>query len=421
MTTVDSMLARAHRLLAGGVNSNARLPCNDIVLVRGEGPYVWDDGGRRYTDYLLGRGPAFLGHGPPGVLAAVRAAESDGMCLGATTRVEIEAAESLVAVLGWPDMVRFTSSGTEAVQLALRLARAATGRPKVVQFQDHYHGWVDSAAVTAGAGPGAGFGARPRTRGQSAAATADTVVVGWNDLAALRAAFAGYAGQIAAVILEPVMMNGHGTFPRPGFLEAVRAEVGAHGAVLILDEVITGLRLGPRGAAGVFGITPDLAVYAKALGSGWPVAAVAGRADLFAPVSDGTTNHGGTYNGNAAAMAAVRATLDVLGDPSAYERVNSVGTELMRGLADAARAAAVPVHIRGFPTAFFTHVTDGPTDLEPHHDLAPDTARFAALARRLRDEGVWVGGRGSWYVSTSHTLDDVRDTVRAFAAALESI
>jgi len=303
------------------------------------------------------------------------------------------------------------------VQLALRLARAATGRPKVVQFQDHYHGWVDSAAVTAGAG----FRARPRTRGQSTAATADTIVLAWNDLAALRTAFDEHAGQIAAVILEPVMMNGHGTFPRPGFLEAVRAEAAERDAVLISDEVITGMRLGPRGAAGVFGVTPDLAVYAKALGSGWPVAAVAGRADLFTLVSDGTTNHGGTYNGNAAAMVAVRATLETLADPSVYERVNSVGTELMRGLADAARAAGVPVHIRGFPTAFFTHVTDGSTDLEPHRDLAPDTARFAALARRLRDGGVWVGGRGSWYVSTSHTLDDVRDTVRAFAAALETM
>jgi len=412
-----SLVTRAQRVLAGGVSSNARLATNDMVLSHGDGPHVWDVAGNRYVDYLLGRGPAFLGHNPPEVVTAVQSVMIRGMGLGATTQLEIEAAEALVDLLEWPDMVRFTTTGTEADQLALRLARAATGRPMTVQFQDHYHGWMDSTSVTGGDD----FRARPRTRGQSAAAIADTIVVAFNDLPSLVEAFDRHEGTIAAVILEPVMMNGHGALPAPGFLEAVRDLTTARGAVLIFDEIVTGFRLGPRGAVGWSGVVPDLAVYAKAAASGWPVAVVAGRRELLEPLGTGTVNHAGTYSGSMASMAALTATLGILAGGAPYERVERHGTALMRGIREAAADTGVGVHVRGFPGAFFSNVLCTAADPQPHSGYTPDTGRIIQLARHLRRNGVWVGDRGSWYVSAAHDDADVQRTLEAVRTGLERL
>ena len=398
---------RASAQTPGGVHSNARLVGAETVFVRGEGPWLFDTDGVRYVDYMLGRGPAFLGHSPAGVLAAVHEASARGMTLGATTPLEVEAAALVLEVVPWADQVRFTSSGTEAVQSALRLARAATGRSLVVQFEGQYHGWVDGVSLIAG---DTVEHPRPATKGQAPSSSRDTLLLPWNDIDALVAAFTEHGEQIAAVITEPVNIFG-GVMPADGYLAAMRALTTQHGAVLIFDEVVTGFRLAPGSAADVVGVTPDLATFAKAMGSGWPVSAVAGAAWLFDGVGDDQVRLSGTYNGNAAAMAAVMATLTETRDGSVHRRVADYGTRLMSTLVDVAAAQGVAVHAQGYPVGFWL-TFDGMSAADS------DEAAFA-LARLLREQHV-IMYRRTWLPSAAHDDEALEFTADAFATALHA-
>jgi glutamate-1-semialdehyde 2,1-aminomutase len=406
------LAARAARRLPGGVNSNVRLDAPRIFFTRGQGAWLWDVEGRDYVDYLLGQGPALLGHAPESVQRAVAAACVNGTVYGAQHPLEVEAAERLCDVLGWPEMVRFGMTGTEAVQAAVRLARAATGRFRVVRFEGHYHGWLDNVLVASEPGK-----ARPGSAGQLPAALAESIVLPWNDLDALADALDREGDDVGTVLMEPAMLNTGSIGPLPGYLAGVREICSSRGIVLVFDEVITGFRLALGGAAERFGVVPDLAVYGKAMAGGWPIAAIAGPAELMERFGTGEVNHSGTFNGNVMGAAATIATLDVLRSDPPYERIERVGARLMDELQALASAASVPLRLRGFPIAFHASFGDGEV-----HDFrgvqALDGARYKRLAWRLVDVGVWVAARGIWYVSAAHGEREVEVTLERVEQAL---
>ncbi len=407
-----ALAARAADALPGGVSSNVRLAHAGIILERGKGARLWDVDGREYLDYLLGQGPAFLGHGEPRVNAAVAQAVTGGMVYGGVHRLEIEATEALLEAVGWADQARLCVSGTEADHGAIRLARGATGARRIVRFTGSYHGWLDPVLADYSTTP-----PRPASRGQASDSFADTLWAPFNDLPAVAAAVA--QGDVAAVIVEPVMCNTGVLVPRPAFLAGLRALCDEHGVLLIFDEVITGFRLALGGAVERFGVTPDLAVYGKALAGGWPVAAIAGKRDVMALIGTNQVNHSGTFNASVMAAAAVKATIEVLRTDDPYERLDATGLRLQEGLRAAAAAAGVPMRVAGMPMAFHVAYGDPDAPLLTLADLARfDLARYQGFARVLERHGLWVAGRGIWYVSTAHTDADIDRTIERFAAAL---
>ncbi len=399
---------RAIGLTPAGVHSNARLDGAETVFARGEGPWLIDVEGRRHVDYMLGRGPAVLGHAPAPINEAVLRAVADGLTLGQATPLEVEAAEAALSAIPWAERIRFASSGTEAVQAALRLARAATGRDLIVQFEGLYHGWVDGVSLVAGPDPRS---AAPATNGQAAASGASVILLPWNDPSAVDDAFDRWGDDIAAVITEPVSIFG-GALPEPGYLAHLREVTDRRGAVLIFDEVVTGFRLAPGSCASLVGVTPDLATFAKGLGSGWPVAAVAGAADLFDGVATDRVRLSGTYNGNSAAMAAVVATVEHTADGTAHRALDAWGEGLRRALEDVAGDRGVGFRTEGHHAAFWSRFD--------HLEPAASDERADRLGRLLRQQRV-VTYHHTWLPSTAHDDEALAFTVEAFGRALDDL
>ncbi len=408
---------RAVATTPGGVHSNVRMTGPLVFFDRAKGAWLYDVDGNDYVDYLLGQGPNFLGHAHDRVLAAVSSACERGLIYGAQHSGEVEAGEIFLDTLGWPDMVRFGLSGTEMVQAALRLARAVTGRETFIRFEGHYHGWLDNVllAYDAQGNP------IPASPGQLASHVDDSIVLPWNDVEVVEEVLAGRGNEIAAIIMEPFMCNSGAVMPRPGYLERVRELCDEHGVILIFDEVITGFRLALGGAAERFGVTPDLATYGKAMAGGFPVAGLAGRGDLMERFATGV-NHSGTFNASVMACAAVTASLQVLRDEQPHQRVEAHGQQVMQLIRDLATTHDVPLRAQGVGMAF--HVSFGDTDqvVGSFRDLQSlDLARYRELSQVLVDNGIWVAGRGIWYVSAAHgerELDAVRERFdRALSAA----
>jgi glutamate-1-semialdehyde 2,1-aminomutase len=399
---------RARGLTPAGVHSNARLAGAQTIFTRGEGPWLFDVEGNRYVDYMLGRGPAVLGHTPTAVNEAVLRAVADGLTLGQATPLEVEAAEAVLSVIPWADQLRFTSSGTEAVQAAFRLARATTGRPLIMQFEGQYHGWLDGVSLVPGDDPRS---ARPATAGQSPDSGAQVVLVPWNDPVAVDAAFDRWGEEIAAVVTEPVNVFG-GTLAAPGFLAHLRNITSRHDAALIFDEVVTGFRLQPGSAASLVGVTPDLAAFAKGLGSGWPVSAVAGSAAMFEGVATDRVRLSGTYNGNTAAMAAVLATVAATADGAVHRAMSAWGDRLRAALVAAAADQGVAFTAEGYPTAFWS-VFDG-------LERAESVERAERLTELLWAERVIIYHH-TWLTSAAHDDEALEYTVDAFARALAKL
>ena len=412
-------VAEGARFLAGGVGSNFRMGISPTPLVfdRADGPYLFDADGNRLIDYYLGMGPMILGHTPAGVRSAVERQMSHGILFGGQSAVEARAAELVCEMVPCAERVRFNSSGSEAVQAALRLARAATGRETVVKFAGHYHGWFDNVLWSTAPPHGANAPV-PGSLGQPAREGDLVQVLPWNDLAALRARLDD--GGVAAVIMEPAMCNAGAIAPLPGYLEGVRAACSVTGTVLVFDEVITGFRLGAGGAQARFGVTPGLAVFAKAIASGFPVAAVAGRADIMDLCARGVV-HGGTYNGQAVAMAACVATLERLRQPGAYDAMEQRGRRLMDGIRDILARNGIPAAVAGFPAIF--HVGFGLT--EPARDWAglarTDRTRYIAFTTALLRRGVRALERGAWFMSTEHNDTVIDATLDAVAGAAAEV
>jgi glutamate-1-semialdehyde 2,1-aminomutase len=411
----EALAERARRRAPGGVHSNVRLDAPAIFFARGEGAWLWDVDGNDYVDYLLGQGPAFLGHAPRRVLEAVEKASRAGIVVGAQHPLEVEAAERLCAMLGWADQVRFGTSGTEMVQAALRVARAATGRRRFVRFEGHYHGWLDNVLVAVG-----GEGVGPASSGQLPEALDPSITLPWNDLSAVASAFDRHPGEIAAVLMEPMMLNAGAILPRPDYLAGVRELCDRHGSLLIFDEIITGFRIAPGGAAERFGVVPDLATYGKALAGSWPVGALAGPWRLMEPIGTGEVNHSGTFNANRMAMAAVATTLELLAEQPPYAELARVGDRLMTELSALGRD--VGLIVQGLPMAF--HASFGPeaAEVRDYRSVkALDAARYRKLAELLWDEGVWVAARGIWYLSAAHGDGEVDTTLERVSAALRRL
>ncbi len=418
-----ALVERAEALFPGGVNSPVRafrtVGRPPLVLELGEGAYVWDADGRRFVDYIGAWGPAILGHAHPAVVEAVAGAARNGFALGATHPLEIELGEAIRRAMPSIERLRFTSSGTEAVMSALRVARAATGRDLVVKFAGAYHGHSDGLLVEAGSG--LATQAIAGSAGVPEAVAATAIVLPYNDPSAVTEAFAAQPGRIAAVIVEPVIANAGVILPAPGFLEHLREVADAGGALLVFDEVITGFRLGRGGAQALFGVTPDLTTLGKIIGGGMPIGAYGGRADLMELVAPaGPVYQAGTLSGHPLSMAAGIATLGEL-DEELYAALEESAGALAAGLTEAATRAGRKVavaRVGSLLTVFFRSTR--PVDAA--EALASDREAYARFFGAMLDQGILPPPSQfeAWFVSMAHRPDDIEATLdaarKAFAA-----
>lgn len=409
--------------LGGGVSTGLRasMKPHPLFFERGEGCRLYDVDGHEYVDYVLGWGPVILGHAHPRLVESVGAQLPRGQTFGAGHVLEYEVAETVCAALPGVDRVLWSNTGSEAAQVALRLARAATGRRRFVKFAGHYHGWADSMLI--GYRPGVdGTLHGLASKGQHPRAVEDVTVVPWNDLDAVRAVLTDESNDIAAVFTEPVLCNSGVLSPKPGFLEGLRQVCDETGVLLVFDEVITGFRIAYGGGAERFGVRPDLVVLAKAIAGGLPLAAVGGRADLIDQVTRGVV-HAGTYNGNPIVLAAAAATLAELARPGVYDRFEELGARLAAGIRDAFAAHGVPGSAHHVGPVVQCAI--GPEGAEKLRDfpayLAADWDCYDRLTVELLRRGVFTLPGGRWYLSTAHGHGDIDRTVAAFDAALADL
>jgi glutamate-1-semialdehyde 2,1-aminomutase len=418
---------RAAASLINGVSSQFRYwgPDDTMVIERGEGGHVYDMDGKRYIDYQLGFGPVILGHGHEKVVAAVREAAGDGVSFAMTQRREIEAAEVVRAALPWADGMRFTNTGTEATMHAVRLARGFTGRDLIIKFEGQYHGMHDYVLFsTAGVDP-SGMGSRFRpipvqsSSGIPEAIRSYVRTVPFNDLGMAEKVMRDEGSRVAAIIVEPVLGNAFGLMPEPGFLEGVRRLCDEHGALLIFDEVKTGFRVALGGANELFGVTPDIGTYAKAMGNGFPVAAVATRGDVVEGWAKGGIAQAGTYSGNSIASAAAKATIEELNTGEPLARVEKVGTSLMEGLDVILKEKSVEGTVTGHPSMFSVFIGEG--DPRDFRDTAKhDSALYDDACFRMIRKGVMPcpDALEPWFVCAAHSDEDVAMTLQVFEESI---
>lgn len=416
-------IAEASKLVPGGVNSNFRhgISPTPLVVERGEGPYLFDIDGNRLIDYYLGMGPMILGHDPPAVIEAVRRQLDRGLLFAAQSEVEYEAAALVNRLVPCAERVRFNCSGSEAVQAAFRLARAATGRPTIVKFEGHYHGWFDNV-VWSVSPPAADMGPRdapahvPATIGLDPHAGEAIDVVVWNDLDRLAARLR--KGDVAGVIMEPIMCNTSAIMPKPGYLEGVRALCDELGVVLIFDEVITGFRVAPGGAQAMLGVTPDLTVFGKAIANGLPVAAIVGKAAIMDLTVTKKVMHGGTYNAHPLGMAATVATLSTIADGTVHAAIAVRGRRLMEGFATILRDRQIAGQVQGLPHVFQVSLGRREPITDYRDQVANDKAAYVRLTTALLGHGVRALERGAWFMSAAHDDAVVDATIAAFDRAV---
>jgi len=417
-----ALFERAEQVLPGGVNSPVRayraVGGTPRFLARAQGSRVWDEDGNELIDYVGSWGPMLLGHRPPSVMAAIERQLASGLAFGAPTSLEVEMAEAIVRLVPSIEMVRLVSSGTEATMAAVRLARAATGRARIVKFEGCYHGHGDSFLVKAGSGA-ATFGT-PDSPGVTPATARDTLTAPFNDAGAVRELFAANPGEVAAVIVEPVVGNMGVVAPAWGFLQDLRDLCTADGALLIFDEVMTGFRLARGGAQEKYGVTPDLTTLGKIIGGGLPVGAYGGRRALMAQVSpSGPVYQAGTLSGHPVAMAAGLATLnEIAQDFDLYDRLDALGAALESGISTVTDDSCHLARVGSMWTLFFapSPVTDWTSAARA------DRARYGRFFHAMLDAGISLAPSQfeANFISTAHTQSDIAATVQAVARAIEA-
>jgi glutamate-1-semialdehyde 2,1-aminomutase len=407
---------RASRTLAGGVATAFRAAQSPVPITfeRGSGARLWDIDGNEYVDYALAFGPMLLGHSPKPVIAEVERQLRRGIGFGASHHLEAELAEAVCRTVPSGELCVFSNTGSEAVHAAVRIARAATARRRVIKFRGHYHGWFDSIHVAVSAnldGPG--------TEGQDPDAAASVTICDWDDLPALEMCV---GEDVAAIIMEPVAVNGGCFLPSAGYLEGVRSLATRIGAVLIFDEVITGYRVSLGGAQERLHVVPDLTVLGKALGAGMPISAVCGSADVMDVVRSGYLAHVGTFNANPICASAAYAAITTLerDRDEIYPQLDAATAELSDTFGSAGAEAGVPLRVNHFGGAAYGFISDRPVQAIPDLKWA-DAAAYRRLAALLLDEGVHVIPRGLLYVSSAHTEADLTETRAAVHRAAERL
>lgn len=420
------LFERSCEVIPGGVNSTARatwsgwLP-HPLFVERGEGAYVWDVDGNKYIDYLIGLGPMLLGHRPEKVTdAVVHAIREMGTVFAMPSQPETVLAHKLIAAVPSLEQVRLCNTGTEAVLYSVRLARAFTGRKKIIRFEGMYHGFSDGVYWSKHpdpdtAGPDDAPRAIPQGPGMPEGVAEGLIILPWNDIDLLRQVIEREGDDIAAVLTEPVMCNTGCILPVPGYLEAMRELTAKHGILLIFDEVITGFRLALGGAQARLGVTPDLSTFAKGIGGGFPVAAMGGRKDIMSLVADGRVSVAGTYAGNTIAVASANATLDILSQQGFYDSLDAVSDRLRLGLIEVFNSAGISTRVVGMGAVYQVWFTE--------HDIHNyrDAARFANhdLFRiwweGMLDRGILFhpGAFENLFITFAHTNDDVDRTLEA--------
>lgn len=414
----------AKTLMPGGVNSPVRafnaVGGSPVFIERAQGAYLWDIDGNRYIDYVGSWGPAILGHAHPAVIARLRATAENGVSFGAPTLLETELARCVTECIPSIEKVRFVNSGTEAVMSAIRLARAHTGRSKIIKFEGCYHGHADYLLVKAGSG--ASTQGVPDSAGVPVSTATETLNARYNDADSVRMLLESHPGQVAGILVEPVAGNMGCIPPAPGFLEELRKLADETGTCLIFDEVMTGFRVALGGAQQYYGVMPDITCLGKIIGGGLPVGAYGARRDIMAHVApDGPMYQAGTLSGNPLAMAAGLETLRLLREPGVYEKLESIGTLLCEGLSERCRSHGVPhvVHRVGAMMSLF--FLDGP--VRNYQDVTRfDRERFNRFFWQMLDQGVYLAPSQfeALFTSLAHTPEDIEKTLAAADQALSS-
>ena len=424
-TNSKQLFAEACELIPGGVNSPVRafkaVGDHPVFIERGEGAYLYDVDGNKYVDYICSWGPLLLGHQPEAVSKAVMTALTKGSTYGAPTGIEVEMAKKIVDAVPSVEMVRMVSSGTEATMSALRLARGYTGRNKIVKFEGCYHGHADHLLIKAGSGA-LTFGV-PSSPGVPESIASETLTAQYNDIDSVKALFAQYPGQIAAVIVEPIAGNMGLVLPKEGFLEGLREVTAEHGALLIFDEVISGFRASFGGAQKVYNIMPDLTCMGKIIGGGLPVGAYGGKKEIMMHVAPvGPVYQAGTLSGNPLAMAAGMAILDELAKPGVYEAIEAKTKKLVDGLRQAADQAGVKVSINHSASLFTIFFTETPVDSYAAA-MTSNTEQFKVFFQSMLDQGYYLPPSQfeCWFVSQAHSDEDIANTILAAEKAFQAV
>jgi len=420
---------RALNSLAGGVNSNVRLAetPHPLFYDKAKGSKIYDVDGNQYIDYVLGQGPMIFGHSPDFLLQAVTEASVSGQLFAGQHLLELEAAEAVKSLVPNAELVRFASSGTEAVEAAFRLARAYTQRNVIIKFEGHYHGWSDSVLFNTAAplkplnndifpDP------EPMSRGVADHSESGLIILPWNNFEAINTVFEQRGDEIAAVITEPIMCNTNCIMPKPGYLEHLKNSCDRNNSLLIFDEVITGFRVNSGGAQSFFGITPHLATFAKAAAGGFPVSILTGSKEIMSLIGTGTVMHGGTLNANVMSMAATKSSMEHLSDREIQtnQKLNDLGKKLMIGLQEINSRLEAGMLIQGPGSVFAVSFTDGKEiyDYRSHVENS-DPDRYAVFVSGMMKKGIRINSRGIWFLSESHTDEDIQCTLSAALEVLQ--
>jgi len=423
------LLARSKKVLAGGVSSEFRKYAypHALFYTHASGTRIYDADGNEYLDFTLSQGPMILGHSHPSVLKAVRDYSEKGQLFAGQHIQEVELAEKIHALIPSAERMRFCLDGSEAVQTALRVARAKTRKNKFLRFEGHYHGWLDNVAwgISAPSVESLGERDRPKVYPWSAGLPPESekefIVIPWNDPELLKRVVSESHREIAAVISEPVMCNNGCILPNPGFPGAMRELCSRYNIALIYDEVITGFRLSIGGAQQYFGVVPDISIFAKAMGSGYPISAVTGKREWMQVIEEGKVIHAGTMNSSCPTVAAALATLEVLEKEDPYPRMFALGKRLMQGLAGAAAESGQNLLIQGPGPVFHTGFTNLPYVRDYRDTLQYDSVKTRRFISAMHDRKIRIIGRGLWYISAVHTETEIDYAIEAAREVLTAM